>query len=115
MTITLVDGEGTVESTTIEKTQLPSSYPITFITGLENALNGKVGRVAGKGLSSNDFTDALKAKLEALATTVTVPVGSVGISELKEELKKMDVAPSSTGSEAEVAVDWSAGIGFEGC
>lgn len=44
-----------------------------FLTGfqetdtLAGALNGKVDKVAGKGLSSNDFTDALLAKLNGIA------------------------------------------------
>lgn len=33
---------------------------------MDTALNNKVDKVTGKGLSANDFTDALKAKLEGL-------------------------------------------------
>lgn len=33
---------------------------------LNTAIGGKVDKVEGKGLSANDFTDALKAKLEAM-------------------------------------------------
>lgn len=36
------------------------------ITGLADALLGKVDKVDGKGLSTNDFTDDLKEKLEGL-------------------------------------------------
>lgn len=36
------------------------------ITALQTAINGKVDKEAGKGLSTEDFTAALKAKLEAL-------------------------------------------------
>lgn len=45
------------------------------ITGLSDALSGKVDKVSGKVLSTNDFTDALCGKLigiEAGATKVTV-------------------------------------------
>lgn len=42
------------------------SEPISFIDGLEDALDGKVDKVAGRGLSTNDFTNALKTKLEDL-------------------------------------------------
>ena len=33
---------------------------------IQSALGGKVDKVTGKGLSSNDFTDALKSKLDAI-------------------------------------------------
>lgn len=35
-----------------------------------SALGGKVDKIDGKGLSTNDFTDALKAKVEASISTV---------------------------------------------
>jgi len=41
-----------------------SAYPEG--ADLVNALSGKVDKVAGKGLSENDFTDTLKAKLDSL-------------------------------------------------
>ena len=37
-------------------------------TELQASINGKVDKVAGKGLSTNDYTDADKAKLTALPT-----------------------------------------------
>lgn len=40
--------------------------PISFISGLQDALDGKVDKVAGKELSTNDFTNALKTKLDGL-------------------------------------------------
>lgn len=44
----------------------PNQHPIEAITNLENALESKVDKEEGKGLSSNDFTDDLKQKLENL-------------------------------------------------
>ena len=38
-----------------------------IITGLADTLKGKVDVIEGKGLSSNDFTDALKTKLESIS------------------------------------------------
>lgn len=38
-------------------------------TATQNALNNKVDKVAGKGLSTNDFTNALKTKLEGLSSS----------------------------------------------
>lgn len=37
------------------------------ISNLTNALNNKVDKVDGKSLTSNDFTDALKTKLDGIA------------------------------------------------
>ena len=44
------------------------------VTGLTEALAGKVNVEAGKGLSSNDFTDDLMSKLEGIATGAQVNV-----------------------------------------
>lgn len=45
-------------------------------SALATKINGKVDAVAGKGLSANDFTDALKTKLEGIATGAEVNVQS---------------------------------------
>ena len=47
------------------------------VTGLVSALGGKVDKVTGKGLSKNDFTDALKTKLENLNVWETIREGSI--------------------------------------
>ena len=44
------------------------------VTGLTEALAGKVNVEAGKGLSTNDFTDDLMSKLEGIATGAQVNV-----------------------------------------
>ena len=41
-----------------------------FLTGHQD-ISGKVDKVAGKGLSSNDYTDAAKAKVDALSPVAT--------------------------------------------
>lgn len=41
------------------------------MTALNEAIGGKVDKVEGKGLSANDFTDALLAKLNAIAEGAT--------------------------------------------
>ena len=44
-------------------------YPITKadnVDGLEDALSGKVNKVSGKGLSSNDYTTTDKNKVNAI-------------------------------------------------
>jgi len=40
-----------------------TSEEISFINGLQNALDNKVDKEAGKGLSENDFTSTLRTKL----------------------------------------------------
>ncbi len=44
-----------------------TSQEISFINGLQEALNAKVTSVVGKALSTNDFTNALKTKLDNLS------------------------------------------------
>ena len=117
VTIGTVDGDGTTESVVVEKTQLPTSYEISFINGLEDALNNKVDKVSGKGLSENDFTNTLKSKLDNIGTIPTdlndltdnqgLLSQSIGSAELKDELKKADVALGTS-----TQVDWALGIQF---
>jgi len=45
-----------------------SNLSIGNIAGLETALDGKVAKVSGKDLSTNDYTDAEKAKVGAVGT-----------------------------------------------
>lgn len=51
--------DGTIISATI-----PLGFTITEIEGLVDALANKVDKVAGKGLSANDYTDAEVAKVQ---------------------------------------------------
>jgi len=56
----------------MSKTNITGTNTITaLITLTKTALNGKVDKEEGKGLSSNDFTDAEKAKLAAIAEGAT--------------------------------------------
>ena len=45
-------------------------------SALETAINSKVDKVDGKGLSTNDFTDSLKSKLDGIASGAEVNVQS---------------------------------------
>ena len=59
-----IDGGGssvTVDSSFVDGSKNPVQSNV-----IQNALNNKVDKVAGKGLSTNDFTNALKEKLTAL-------------------------------------------------
>ena len=69
----------TEDYTTAEKTKLagieagankyvhPSSHPMSMITELSSALDGKVDKVDGKSLSTEDYTTAEKTKLAGIA------------------------------------------------
>lgn len=48
-----------------------------FAADIATALSGKVDKVTGKALSENDFTNALKAKLEGLNGNVTTQAGTI--------------------------------------
>lgn len=45
----------------------PDQHSIEAITGLIDALDGKVDKVEGKGLSSNDYVDVDKAKVDKIS------------------------------------------------
>lgn len=60
-----IDGSGNLSVTAISQ---------DIVTGLSDALAGKVNVEAGKGLSSNDFTDDLMSKLEGIAAGAQVNV-----------------------------------------
>ena len=52
------------------------SLTISNIAGLQIALDGKVDVIVGKGLSTEDFTTALKTKLEGIADAAEVNIQS---------------------------------------
>lgn len=60
-----IDGSGNLSVTAVSQ---------DIVTGLSDALAGKVNVEAGKGLSTNDFTDDLMSKLEGIATGAQVNV-----------------------------------------
>lgn len=48
------------------------THTIADVSGLQGALDSKVSIIVGKGLSTNDFTDTLKVKLEALSDGASI-------------------------------------------
>lgn len=68
--------------TTVTNAELKSLMQSNATTTNENfkkakqAIAGKVDAVSGKGLSTNDFTNALKSKLEGLPQSVTIEQAS---------------------------------------
>jgi hypothetical protein len=53
-----------------------SNLTVANIAGLQAALDAKVDQVTGKGLSTNDFTDTLKNKLDGVENGAQVNVGT---------------------------------------
>jgi hypothetical protein len=68
--ITIKDGDGTETTTSIPIYVEPAAFAITKITGLQTALDNKVDKEVGKGLSTEDFTSILKTKLDGLVNYV---------------------------------------------
>ena len=65
------------------------------VTGLPDALAGKVDKVEGKGLSTNDFTDEAKAKLDGV---------EAGANQNLIEIVKLNGAALDISDENKVAV-----------
>lgn len=62
----LIDGAPETYNTLREIAEYIESHE-EVVTALNAAIGNKVDKVEGKGLSANDFTDILKAKLDAIA------------------------------------------------
>ena len=72
-------------------------------TDTQAALDAKVDAVEGKGLSTNDFTDAYKDKLDGIsdeANKVTVPVTPDGTIEIDGTTATVYAHPTTTAHEA---------------
>lgn len=84
---TKLDALATIKS--VEATQLAigtdgklsvTAIDNSLVTGLSDALSKKVDKVDGYALSKNDFTDALKTKLDSLATIKSVEESQLAVS-----------------------------------
>lgn len=64
------DGNTATPNTFVVIPKLPGSQDISFISGLQEALNGKVSTSPGKGLSDQNFSLAEKQKLSSLKNYV---------------------------------------------
>lgn len=60
------DGSGNITAADETETELVD-LTVSHITGLQGALDDKVSKVTGKGLSTNDYTTAEKTKLSGIA------------------------------------------------
>jgi hypothetical protein len=65
----------------------------TKVEELEDAIDSKVDKVEGKGLSTNDFTDAYKTQLDNLETDLA--------TELEKKVDKVDGSRLMTDAEGE--------------
>lgn len=81
LTMVSVDGN-TIKGTGTEKTPLYVDtsklvFSISNISGLSSILDSKQNTEAGKGLSTNDFTNAYKNKLDSFTVTSLTAQGNV--------------------------------------
>lgn len=77
--------------------QLPSALPISFITGLQSILTSKVDKEGNKQLSTEDFTTALRSKLEQLENYVHPATHR--IDEVENLQGSLDAKVSTAGNE----------------
>lgn len=90
---------------------------ISNISGLQVALDSKVDKIVGKGLSANDFTDLLLAKLNGIATGAEVNVQAdwnenVTSNDAYINNKPTDVTDLSLHNATELADINSSGSGY---
>lgn len=64
--VNVIDDVSDEFSISEDKTLSLAAITMDKVTGLPNALLNKVDAIDGKGLSTNDFTDALKERLESI-------------------------------------------------
>lgn len=74
---------------------------VATVTGLQTALDSKVAAVAGKGLSSNDFTNEERVKLANIATQATKNATDVL---LRDRSTHTGTQPISTVADLEAAL-----------
>lgn len=70
ITLQFTDGNSATANTSVVIPKLPNSQNISFINGLQNALNNKVDKVLGERLTEQNYTLAEKQKLSGLANYV---------------------------------------------
>ena len=75
---------------------------VANITGLQAALDGKVDKVTGKGLSANDYTNAEKNKLAGIAAGAQVNsiTGVKGNAESSYRTGNVNLTPANIGAAA---------------
>ena len=88
---------------------LDSNGVIYLWSKIKTLVGGKVDKVEGKGLSTNDFTAAEKAKLEGLEnyTLPAATAATLGGVKVGAGLNIVDGVLSAAGGGTADAVDWS--------
>lgn len=71
------------------------------LSAIDTAISSKVDKVAGKGLSTNDFTNADKQKLDSLHNYDDTAL-SVRVSDLETSQAQQDIAITAVQAEADV-------------
>ena len=75
---------------------------ISTVTGLQAAIDGKVDKVAGKGLSTTDYSSAEAAKLSAIADQATKNATD---AQLRDRSTHTGTQPMSSVAELQTALD----------
>jgi hypothetical protein len=65
------NSNGNFDAVWVDETAVLPTIDIDDVTGLQTALDGKVDKVVGKGLSTEDYTTTEKSKLAAITGTNT--------------------------------------------
>ena len=99
----------------LDKVQSPDSTPTTgsqnLVTseGVKAVLDQKVDKVSGKGLSTNDYTDAEKQKLGALPTNADLQTSLAGkaaksdVDAIKEKIPSSASSSNKMATQADIA------------
>lgn len=97
-TVTITSGESNV--VTLAK----AAYVDAIASAAQTALNGKVDAVDGKGLSTNDFTDAEKTKLAAFSAASNYALKSdiTNMYKYKGSVATVSALPSSGNTTGDV-------------
>jgi hypothetical protein len=70
ITLNFTDGNSLTSNESVTLAKLPEAVAISYVTGLQDALNNKVDKVPGKGLSDENFSLIEKQKLASLINYV---------------------------------------------
>lgn len=92
------DGNGNITAVDETETELVD-LTVSHITGLQSALDNKVSKVTGKGLSTNDYTTAEKTKLSGIAEGAqkNTIIGVKGSSETSYRTGNVNITATNIG------------------
>ena len=99
------DGKIKIDGQEVTVYAHPDKHTIDDVTGLQDALNGKVDVVNGKGLSANDLTDELKGQYDTAYThSQTAHAPANAQENVIESVKVNGTALTITGKAVDITV-----------